>query len=66
MRTISKMANAAADRLLSLVVPHTAARATDCDYFCCGTNMWRYCCYYPNGTSNCGSCFRSSSSEYYC
>ncbi|MCP2322878.1 hypothetical protein HDA40_001385 [Hamadaea flava] len=62
MRVVTRIA----DRLLELVAPHTVARATDCDYQCCGTNKWKYCCYYPNGTSHCGSCIQSSSSEQWC
>jgi len=52
MRAITKVA----DRLLSLVVPHTVARAADCGWECCGTNKARYCCYYQGGRHKCGSC----------
>lgn len=66
MRVVTRMATTVADRLLELVAPHTAARATDCDFFCCGTNRWQYCCFYPDGHYNCQSCFQSSSSIQYC
>ncbi|WP_055480625.1 hypothetical protein [Sphaerimonospora mesophila] len=62
MRVVTRIA----DRLLERVAPHSVARATDCDYQCCGTDTWRYCCYYPNGSVSCGSCVRSSSSIKWC
>ncbi|MFI6793252.1 hypothetical protein ACIBG4_38590 [Nonomuraea sp. NPDC050383] len=55
-----------ADRLLEMVAPHTVARATDCAYQCCYANYWRYCCYYPNGTSHCDGCITNSSSQRSC
>ncbi|MDR8411439.1 hypothetical protein MTP10_22225 [Nonomuraea sp. 3-1Str] len=55
-----------ADRLLEMVAPHTVARATDCGYQCCYANFWRYCCYYPNGTSHCDGCITNSSSQRSC
>jgi hypothetical protein len=60
------MATAAADRLLELVAPHTVARATDCDYYCCGVDRWQRCCFYPDGHYRCDSCFYSSSAAQYC
>lgn len=62
MRAMTRLA----DRLLEMVAPHTVARAADCDYQCCGANYWKYCCYYPNGTSHCGSCITNSSSQRWC
>lgn len=62
MRAMTRLA----DRLLEMVAPHTVARATDCDYQCCGTNYWKYCCYYPNGNHYCGSCITNSSAEHWC
>jgi hypothetical protein len=57
MRALTKKAGALADRVLGLVVPHTAARATDCSYECCSArNYWHYCCDYPNGSRKCGQC----------
>ncbi|MBB5776641.1 hypothetical protein AB0K16_59185 [Nonomuraea jabiensis] len=53
MRVVTRMA----DRLLELIAPHSVARAADCDWECCrGYGSARYCCYYPNGSSSCGSC----------
>ncbi len=52
MRVVTRMA----DRLLELIAPHTVARATDCDWQCCGYGYAKYCCYYPNGHVSCGSC----------
>lgn len=63
---VARMATALADRLLEIVAPHTAARATDCDYTCCGTDRWKYCCYYPDGHINCGNCYYSSSAAQWC
>ncbi|MEV4140133.1 hypothetical protein AB0J72_49240 [Dactylosporangium sp. NPDC049742] len=57
MRAAKKVVGAVADRILGMVVPHTVARAADCDYECCSArNSGRYCCYYPNGSHHCGSC----------
>ncbi|MEV0150233.1 MULTISPECIES: hypothetical protein [unclassified Nonomuraea] len=57
MRVVTRMA----DRLLELIAPHTAARATDCDYQCCNRTTWKYCCYYPNGSHHCGGCIATRS-----
>ena len=56
MRALKNVAGGLADRLVSLVVPHTVARAADCGWECCGTNRARYCCYYAGGSHKCGSC----------
>jgi hypothetical protein len=52
MRALGKLA----DRLVSLVVPHTVARAGDCGWECCGTNRARNCCNYVGGLRKCGAC----------
>jgi hypothetical protein len=56
-----RFATTVADRLVGMVVPHTVARATNCDYECCATQgYWQWCCYYPNGGRSCGGCARTS------
>jgi hypothetical protein len=57
MRTARTMAGAVADKLLGMVVPHTVARAMDCDWECCGSGA-RYCCYYTGGSHKCGACVK--------
>ncbi|WP_433223335.1 hypothetical protein [Microtetraspora malaysiensis] len=54
MRVVTRVA----DRLLTMIAPHTVARATDCGYECCSFPAFtaKYCCYYPGGKKSCGSC----------
>ncbi|GAA3277528.1 MULTISPECIES: hypothetical protein [Dactylosporangium] len=58
MRSAMKAVGSVADRLLGMVVPHTVARAMDCDWECCGGGKAHYCCYYTGGTHKCGTCVK--------